>query len=46
MRYPVVKYTFEPNLSVLDALMWCSPGEVRGLLRGASTSLPETAEES
>ena len=31
-RYSCSKYAFEPNLSVLDALMWNTPGDIKARL--------------
>lgn len=37
-EYPTARYSFEPNLSVLDVLMWNDPGRVREALATASVS--------
>ncbi|UHL65278.1 WbqC family protein [Paralcaligenes sp. KSB-10] len=41
--YPVGNYSFEPNLSILDVLMWNSPEIVKNYIDGAAKIIP--AEE-
>jgi hypothetical protein len=33
-RYTTPGYVFEPNLSILDVMMWCTPNDIKKALKG------------
>ncbi|AMO35705.1 WbqC family protein [Thauera humireducens] len=40
LRYDCSPYAFEPNLSILDVLMWCSPNDIGTYLRHLRSEAP------